>query len=111
MNIKPNTSALPTVRETSPRNGLSNLNKTTDAAATQTTSNTSSTSTTRTINLSPLAGQLQQVEQALNKSSSRDIDNPKVEQLRNAIQNGDLKMDPTRIANGLLQSVRDLFSS
>jgi negative regulator of flagellin synthesis FlgM len=108
MNIKPNTSALSTVRETSPRNGLSNLNKTTDAAATQTTS---STSTTRTINLSPLAGQLQQVEQALNKSSSRDIDNPKVEQLRNAIQNGDLKMDPTRIANGLLQSVRDLFSS
>jgi negative regulator of flagellin synthesis FlgM len=108
MNIKPNTSALSTMRETSPRNGLTNLNKPTDTAATQTTA---STSTTRTINLSPLAGQLQQVEQALNKSSSRDIDNPKVEQLRNAIQNGELRMDPTRIANGLLQSVRDLFSS
>lgn len=38
-----------------------------------------------------------------------DVDMERVEAIRNAIRTGELKIDATRIADGLLDSVRDLI--
>jgi negative regulator of flagellin synthesis FlgM len=43
------------------------------------------------------------------QDASGDIDTSRVEQLKSALASGQLKMDPSRIAEGLLASVRDLL--
>ncbi|MGB3836073.1 flagellar biosynthesis anti-sigma factor FlgM [Castellaniella sp.] len=56
------------------------------------------------VDLSPAARQLA----ALN-SSEGDIQTARVQQIRDALASGELKIDAGRIADGLLASVRDLL--
>jgi len=43
----------------------------------------------------------------LTKASSQDINTARVEQLKSAIRNGELKMDTGKIADALIQQARD----
>lgn len=56
------------------------------------------------VELSPAARQLQQLQ-----SSSNDIDVARVQALREAIANGTLEVDTSRIADALFNSARDLL--
>ncbi|HEX7387879.1 MAG TPA: flagellar biosynthesis anti-sigma factor FlgM [Castellaniella sp.] len=56
------------------------------------------------VDLSPAARQL-----AALQSSDADIRTERVQQIRDALASGDLRIDPSRIADGLLASVRDLL--
>jgi negative regulator of flagellin synthesis FlgM len=56
------------------------------------------------VDLSPAARHLA----ALNGSGD-DIQAERVQQIRDALASGELKIDPSRIADGLLASVRDLL--
>ena len=64
----------------------------------------SATSTGSEVALSPAARQL-----AALQSGDDDIRTERVQQLRDALASGDLRIDPSRIADGLLASVRDLL--
>ncbi len=57
-----------------------------------------------TVDLSPAARRLSSLEK-----SDNDVNMVKVEQLRAAIASGDLKIDVSRIADGLLSSARELL--
>jgi negative regulator of flagellin synthesis FlgM len=56
------------------------------------------------VDLSPAARQLA----ALNDSGA-DVQTARVQQIRDALASGELKIDPARIADGLLASVRELL--
>ncbi|NYT87073.1 flagellar biosynthesis anti-sigma factor FlgM [Pollutimonas harenae] len=56
------------------------------------------------VDLSSAARHLSSLENADN-----DVDVARVQELRDAIASGQLKIDPSRIADGLLASVRDLL--
>lgn len=56
------------------------------------------------VDLSPAARQLQQLH-----SPNNDIDMDRVQALRDAIANGTLEMDTSRIADGIINSARDLL--
>lgn len=56
------------------------------------------------VDLSPAARHLA----ALNDSDA-DVQIERVQQIRDALASGELKIDPSRIADGLLASVRDLL--
>ncbi|TAL91397.1 MAG: flagellar biosynthesis anti-sigma factor FlgM [Candidimonas sp.] len=56
------------------------------------------------VDLSAAARQLSQLQ-----NSNNDINGPRVNELRAAIAAGQLKVDPSRIADGLIASVRDLL--
>jgi len=43
----------------------------------------------------------------LSKASSQDINTARVEELKNAIRNGELKMDTGKIADALIQEAKD----
>jgi negative regulator of flagellin synthesis FlgM len=71
--------------------------------ASQASSGTAGGSRT-SVDLSPAARHLA----ALNDGDA-DIQAERVQQIRDALASGDLKIDPSRIADGLLASVRDLL--
>lgn len=56
------------------------------------------------VDLSPAARQL-----AALQDSSADVRTDRVQQIRDALASGELHIDPSRIADGLLASVRDLL--
>jgi len=64
----------------------------------------SATSNRAAVDLSPAARHLA----ALNDGSA-DIQAERVQQIRDALASGQLKIDPSKIADGLLASVRDLL--
>ena len=72
------------------------------AAGAQTNSSASSKSSP--VDLSSTARQLSSLE-----SSDNDIDMAKVQQIRDAIASGQLKVNPERIADSLLSSARELL--
>lgn len=57
------------------------------------------------VDLSPAARHLQQLQ-----SSDNDIDMARVEALREAIANGTLEIDTSRIADSIITSARDLLT-
>ena len=71
------------------------------AAGAQTSSSASSKNP---VDLSSTARQLSSLE-----SSDNDIDMAKVQQIRDAIASGQLKVNPERIADSLLSSARELL--
>ncbi len=71
------------------------------ATGAQTSSSASSKSP---VDLSSTARQLSSLE-----SSDNDIDMAKVQQIRDAIASGQLKVNPERIADSLLSSARELL--
>lgn len=50
---------------------------------------------------------LSALTQQINIDSSRDIDTERVEKIKDAIRNGELKMDYEKIAQALLQNILD----
>ncbi len=60
-------------------------------------------------NSEPTASQvvLSGAQSQLTHSNSSDINQARVEQLKNAIRNGELKMDTGKIADALIQQARD----
>lgn len=50
---------------------------------------------------------LSALTQQINTDSSRDIDVARVEKIKDAIRNGELKMDYEKIAQALLQNILD----
>ena len=68
--------------------------------------NVSSTSTANSgkVDLSAAARHLSNLQ-----GSDNDINVARVQEIRDAIASGQLKIDPSRIADGLLASVRDLL--
>lgn len=56
------------------------------------------------VDLSPAARHL-----AAMQDGGQDIQAERVQEIRDAIASGELRMDPERIADGLLASVRDLL--
>ena len=61
------------------------------------------------VQLSPLATQMKRAESAI--SNSPDIDQKRVDEIRQAITEGRFKIDSSRIADGLISSVRDMLES
>lgn len=74
------------------------------ADAARAASNSGSSQTRGAVDLSPAARHLSSLE-----STDNDINMVKVEQLRAAIESGELKIDVSRIADGLLSSARELL--
>lgn len=59
--------------------------------------------------LSPLSARLQQIEGSL--ASAPAVDSERVAEIRQAIAQGNFKIDPSKIADGLIDSVRQMLSA
>lgn len=59
------------------------------------------------VELSPLAARLQQLEGSLNDVS--EIDAARVGELKQAITEGRFRVNPEKVADGLLESVREML--
>nr|WP_274383323.1 flagellar biosynthesis anti-sigma factor FlgM [Cupriavidus gilardii] len=60
------------------------------------------------LTMSPLGSQVRDIGSRLAHEADVDIDHAKVEEIRQAIAEGRLKMDPSKIADGLLATLREL---
>ncbi|MBU6494539.1 flagellar biosynthesis anti-sigma factor FlgM [Pandoraea sp.] len=63
------------------------------------------------VSLSPLASHMQALQTQLAQSGAADIDTARVAELKQAISEGKLAINPDKIASGLINSVRDLLSA
>lgn len=61
------------------------------------------------VELSPLSARLQEVSGAL--VNTPVVDAGRVAEIKQAIADGRFKMDPAKIADGLIKSVRDMLTS
>ncbi|MDQ7979098.1 flagellar biosynthesis anti-sigma factor FlgM [Paraburkholderia sp. SARCC-3016] len=75
------------------------------AATARTPAPSSSGGAAADVSLSALAGHLQ----ALGASSPADIDTAHVESIKQAIRDGSLKIDASKIADGVLETARSLL--
>ena len=80
-----------------------------DARAPATRGKTEAQSGSDSVQLSPLATLMKKAESAI--SSSPEIDQKRVDEIRQAITEGRFKIDSSRIADGLINSVRDMLES
>lgn len=60
------------------------------------------------LTMSPLGSQVREIGSRLVDQADDDIDSAKVEEIRQAIAEGRLRMDPSKIADGLLATLREL---
>ncbi|MNL33042.1 anti-sigma28 factor FlgM [compost metagenome] len=60
------------------------------------------------VRVSPLTAQVREIGSRLVNETDDDIDTAKVEEIRQAIAEGRIKIDPSKIADGLLASLREL---
>ncbi|WP_420997250.1 flagellar biosynthesis anti-sigma factor FlgM [Cupriavidus sp. 30B13] len=60
------------------------------------------------VHVSPLAAQVREIGARLVEDHDDDIDTAKVDEIRQAIAEGRIKIDPSKIADGLLASLREL---
>lgn len=77
-------------------------------AATRAKGNTTATTKQDSVSLSDASSQLNALETSVNQSSG--FDTAKVEAIKQAISEGRFKINPERIADGLLSYSRDLVS-
>jgi negative regulator of flagellin synthesis FlgM len=61
------------------------------------------------VTLSPLSAQLKSLEEKV--SASNVFDAEKVEAIKSAIANGQFKVDSEKVADGLINSVKDFLST
>ncbi len=61
------------------------------------------------VTLSPLSAQLKSLEEKVSTSSVFDAE--KVDAIKSAIANGQFKVDSEKVADGLINSVKDLLST
>lgn len=71
------------------------------------TSNTISTKSSGTVHLTALSSQLHALEGQL--SSNNAFDSKKVEEIKLAIANGTFKINSDKVADGLIDTVRDML--
>ncbi|GAB7545570.1 flagellar biosynthesis anti-sigma factor FlgM [Cupriavidus sp. CuC1] len=57
---------------------------------------------------SPLSAQVREIGARMVEDHDDDIDTAKVDEIRQAISEGRIKIDPSKIADGLLASLREL---
>lgn len=69
----------------------------------------SDTSGGSSVQLSALSSHLQQLEQTI--ADTPVVDSGKVEEIKTAIAQGQFKVDPEKVADGLLSSVRNMLSA
>ncbi|SOY58475.1 Putative negative regulator of flagellin synthesis, anti-sigma-28 factor [Cupriavidus taiwanensis] len=60
------------------------------------------------LSVSPLAAQVRDISARMAQPTDDDIDTAKVEEIRQAIAEGRIKIDPGKIADGLLATLREL---
>jgi len=60
------------------------------------------------VRLSPLGARLQSLTAALCQPADSDIDTARVAEIRLAIASGQIRIDPPRIADGLLATLREI---
>jgi negative regulator of flagellin synthesis FlgM len=60
------------------------------------------------VSVSPLAAQVREIGSRLANETDDDIDTAKVEEIRQAIAEGRIKIDPGKIADGLIATLREL---
>ena len=60
------------------------------------------------LSVSPLAAQVRDISARLAQPADDDIDTAKVEEIRQAIAEGRIRIDPGKIADGLLATLREL---
>ncbi|SPK76061.1 putative negative regulator of flagellin synthesis, anti-sigma-28 factor (plasmid) [Cupriavidus taiwanensis] len=63
------------------------------------------------LSVSPLAAQVRDISARLAQPTDDDIDTAKVEEIRQAIAEGRIRIDPGKIADGLLATLRELGQS
>ena len=63
---------------------------------------------TSSVRVSPLSAQVREIGARLVEDRDDDIDTAKVEKIRQAIAEGRIRIDPSKIADGLLASLREL---
>ena len=80
--------------------------QTTSQASTQTSSQAASTQ--QDVNLSTLSLEVRGLNGGLTNASG-GIDTKRVSEIKDAISKGNLSVDPGKIADGLIQTVRDLL--
>jgi negative regulator of flagellin synthesis FlgM len=111
MQINPSfdTSTLDKPNLTAPKNKtVSAINSTTtDDVITSLSGNPQPSSDT--VALSPIAGKLDTIRQALS-SAPTPVDSEKVARIKAQIMNGELQIDARKIAGGLLQTAKELLA-
>jgi negative regulator of flagellin synthesis FlgM len=65
--------------------------------------------TSESVTLSPLSAQLKSLEEKVSASSVFDAE--KVDAIKSAIANGHFKVDSEKVADGLINSVKDFLST
>ncbi len=83
------------------------LDKNTASKGSEKTAQTSSQAGTDNVTLSAASVQLQSLEAGL--ASGEVFDANKVEEIKAAISRGDFSVDTAKVADGLLQTVKDLI--
>ncbi|GAB3630446.1 hypothetical protein GCM10027419_53030 [Pandoraea terrae] len=63
------------------------------------------------LSASPLASQMRDLQKALAQSGSADIDVARVAEIKQAIAEGRLSINPDKIASGLIDTARELLST
>jgi len=81
----------------------------TKTRSTREASSSSSTESGSTVQLSSLASHLQQLEQTI--ADTPVVDSGKVEEIKTAISQGQFKVNPEKVADGLLDSVRQMLAA
>jgi negative regulator of flagellin synthesis FlgM len=61
------------------------------------------------VQLSSLSGRMQQIEQTV--AQSPVVDTAKVSEIKQAITDGQFKVDPEKVADGLIESVRQMLAA
>lgn len=79
-----------------------------DAAARPQAAPASAASPSAGLSVSPLAAQVRDISARLTQPGDDDIDTAKVEEIRQAIAEGRIRIDPGKIADGLLATLREL---
>ncbi|MFB4227913.1 flagellar biosynthesis anti-sigma factor FlgM [Escherichia fergusonii] len=94
------------IDRTSPLNPVSNVQprETTDPAVAKTLAEKSTTTNSTSVNLSSAQKELMQ-------PSTSDINSERVEALKAAIRNGELKMDTGKIADALIRETQSYLQS
>ena len=106
----PSNSNLPTLKDALSRSQQSDAttaNSNAQSASTPSQTTTSGASGDASVSLSGLSQHLR----SLAASGSADIDTAHVESIKHAIKNGSLTIDSGKIADGVLNTARDLLQS
>ena len=67
------------------------------------------TTTARQVELSPLSARIQEIESTI--ASAPAVNSERVAEIRQAIAQGNFKIDASRIADGLIDSVRQMLAA